>query len=160
MACYTAIGNQNTSPTHSPTWKAFPTSCRNSKSRCRMRITTEKPGYLRKGGSEVAQLCPTLRDPVDCSLPGSSIHGILQTSVLECIAISSSGGSSRPRDRPESPTLQADSLLSEPSGNPDSWLFEGRSINQARKLHLLTFPPSLSSSSTRIAKNSRGLFLF
>ena len=34
--------------------------------------------------SEVAQSCPTLRDPMDCSLPGSSIHGILQARVLEC----------------------------------------------------------------------------
>ena len=31
-----------------------------------------------KSGSEVAQLCPTLRDPMDCSLPGSSVHGIFQ----------------------------------------------------------------------------------
>ena len=37
--------------------------------------------------SEVAQLCPTLRDPMDCSLPGSSVHGIFQASVLEWVAI-------------------------------------------------------------------------
>ena len=49
--------------------------------------------------SEVAQLCPTLCDPVDCSLPGSSIHGILQARILEWAAISLSRGSSRPRDR-------------------------------------------------------------
>ena len=36
-----------------------------------------------KSESEVAQLCPTLRDPMDCSLPGSSIHGIFQARVLE-----------------------------------------------------------------------------
>ena len=36
----------------------------------------------------VAQLCPTLSDPVDCSLPGSSIHGIFQARVLEWVAIS------------------------------------------------------------------------
>ena len=35
-----------------------------------------------KSESEVAQSCPTLRDPMDCSLPGSSIHGIFQASVL------------------------------------------------------------------------------
>ena len=40
-----------------------------------------------KNESEVAQLCPTLRDPMDCSLPGSSIHGILQARVLEWGAI-------------------------------------------------------------------------
>ena len=33
--------------------------------------------------SEIAQLCPTLRNPMDCSLPGSSIHGIFQARVLE-----------------------------------------------------------------------------
>ena len=36
-----------------------------------------------KGESEVAQSCPTLSDPVDCSLPGSSTHGIFQARVLE-----------------------------------------------------------------------------
>ena len=40
-----------------------------------------------KNESEVAQLCPTLSDPIDCSLPGSSIHGIFQTGVLELGAI-------------------------------------------------------------------------
>ena len=40
--------------------------------------------------SEVAQLCPTLRDPTDCSLPGSSAQGIFQARVLEWVAISSS----------------------------------------------------------------------
>ena len=40
-----------------------------------------------KGESEVAQSCPTLSDPMDCSLPGSSIHGIFQARVLECVAI-------------------------------------------------------------------------
>ena len=49
--------------------------------------------------SEVAQLCPTLCNPMDCSLPGSSIHGIFQARVLEWIAISFSMGSSWPRDR-------------------------------------------------------------
>ena len=39
-----------------------------------------------KSESEVAQLCPTLSDPMDCSLPGSSIHGILQARVLEWVA--------------------------------------------------------------------------
>ena len=37
--------------------------------------------------SEVAQSCPTLHDPMDCSLPGSSAHGIFQGRVLEWVAI-------------------------------------------------------------------------
>ena len=45
-----------------------------------------------KSESEVAQLCPTLCDPVDCSPPGSSIHGIFQARVLEWGAIAFSYG--------------------------------------------------------------------
>ena len=44
--------------------------------------------------SEVAQLCPTLCDPTDCSLPGFSIHRVFQARVLEWVAISFSRGSS------------------------------------------------------------------
>ena len=40
-----------------------------------------------KSGSEVAQSCLTLRDPMDCSLLGSSVHGIFQARVLEWVAI-------------------------------------------------------------------------
>ena len=43
----------------------------------------------------VAQLCPTLCDPMDCSPPGSSAHGILQARLLEGVAISFSRGPSR-----------------------------------------------------------------
>ena len=46
-----------------------------------------------------AQPCPTLCDPMDCSPPGSSIHGISQARILEWVAISYSRGSSRPRDQ-------------------------------------------------------------
>ena len=44
-----------------------------------------------KSESEVAQSCPTLGDPMDCSPPGSSIHGIFQARVLEWGAIAFSG---------------------------------------------------------------------
>ena len=46
----------------------------------------------------VAQLCPTLCDPVGCSPPESTVHGILQARILEWVAISFSRGSSWPRD--------------------------------------------------------------
>ena len=46
-----------------------------------------------KSESEVAQLCPTLSDPMDCSLPDSSDHGIFQARVLEWGAIAFSGRS-------------------------------------------------------------------
>ena len=47
----------------------------------------------------VTQSCPSLCDPMDCSPPGFSVHGILQVSILEWIAIPFSRGSSQPRDR-------------------------------------------------------------
>ena len=46
----------------------------------------------------IAQSCPTLCDPVNCSLSGSSVHGILQARILEWVAMPSSRGSSQPRD--------------------------------------------------------------
>ena len=50
-----------------------------------------------KSESEVTQSCPTLRDPMDCSLPGSSVHGIFQARVLEWVAIAFSRFFSRAR---------------------------------------------------------------
>ena len=47
----------------------------------------------------VAQLCTTLCEPVDCSLPGSSDHGILQARILKYVAIPFFKGSSPPRDQ-------------------------------------------------------------
>ena len=47
----------------------------------------------------VTQLCLTPCNPIDCSLSGSSVHGILQAIILEWVAISFSRGSSRPRDQ-------------------------------------------------------------
>ena len=49
--------------------------------------------------SEVAQSCPTFCNPMDCSLPCSSVHGIFQARIREWVAISFFRGSSRPRDR-------------------------------------------------------------
>ena len=49
--------------------------------------------------SEVVQSCPTVWDPMNCSLPGFSVHGIFQARVLEWVAISFSRGSSWPRDQ-------------------------------------------------------------
>ena len=48
----------------------------------------------------ITQSCSTLCDSMDCCPPGSSVHGIFQASILEWVTISSSRGSSRPRDRP------------------------------------------------------------
>ena len=54
---------------------------------------------LSESESEVTQSCPTLCNPMDCSLPGFSIHGIFQATVPEWVAISFSRVSSQPRDQ-------------------------------------------------------------
>ena len=65
------------------------------------------------------QLHPTLCDPMDCSLPGCSVHGVLQAGILECAANPFSRGYfPDPGIKPRSPTLQAVSLPSEPPGKP------------------------------------------
>ena len=57
----------------------------------------------------VAQPCPTLCDPMDCSLLGSSVHGILQARILEWVTFPSAGDLPDPGIKPGSPALQADS---------------------------------------------------
>ena len=57
-----------------------------------------------KGARYLLQLCPTLCDPIDCSLLGSSVHGILQARILDWIAMS-------PGDLPD-PGIEPTSLLS------------------------------------------------
>ena len=66
----------------------------------------------------VAKSYLAVRNPMDCGLPGSSVHGILQARILEWVAISSSRGSSDPGIEPGSPALQVGSLPSEPPGKP------------------------------------------
>ena len=66
----------------------------------------------------VAQLCPTLCDTMDYSLPGSSIHRILQARILERVAIPFFRDLPSPKIEPRSPSLQVDSLLFEAPGKP------------------------------------------
>ena len=63
---------------------------------------------------KVTQLCATLCDPMDCSPPGSSVHGISQSRILEWAAISFSRDLPDPGMKTRSPVLEADSLPSEP----------------------------------------------
>ena len=66
-----------------------------------------------------AQSCPTFCDPVDCSPPGFSVHGILQAGILEWVAMSSSKGSSQHKDRTHvcmSPALTSRFFNTEPPG--------------------------------------------
>ena len=66
---------------------------------CTIERPPDSSGDKGTSKSEVAQSCLTLCDPMDCSLPGFSIHGIFQARVLEWVAVSFSRGSSWPRDR-------------------------------------------------------------
>ena len=73
-----------------------------------------KTSHLRVGMCSVAQSCPTLCDPVDCSPPGSPVHGVLQTRILEWGPCPHPGDLPDPGIEPMSPkasALQADSLL-------------------------------------------------
>ena len=60
--------------------------------------TTTKNIILPCTWAKSCQLCPTLYNSVDCSLPGSSVHGIFQARILEWVALLSFRGSSWPRD--------------------------------------------------------------
>ena len=65
-----------------------------------------------------AQSCPTLFDPMDCSPPGYSVHGILQARILRWVAMPFSRGSSQPKYQTRSPALQANFFTAEPLGKP------------------------------------------
>ena len=69
----------------------------------------------------VMQLCLTLRKPMDCSLPGSYVHGFSRQEYWSGWPFPSPGNLPNPGIEPGSPTLQADSSLSEPPGNPPVW---------------------------------------
>ena len=64
----------------------------------------------RKKESEVTQSCLTLCDPMDCSPPDSSIHGIFQARILEWVPFPSPGDLPYPGIEPRSPALQVDAL--------------------------------------------------
>ena len=68
--------------------------------------------------SEIAQSCPTLCDPMDCSPPGSSVHGIPQARILEWVAISLFRGFSRPRDRTRVSGIAGRRFTVSHQGNP------------------------------------------
>ena len=66
----------------------------------------------------VTQSCPTLYNPIDCSLPGSSIHVVLQARTLEWITIPFPRGSSQPRDQIQVSCKAGTLFNTEPPGKP------------------------------------------
>ena len=84
------------------------------------------------------QLCSTLWDTMDCSPPDSSVHGILQARILEYLSCPPPGDLPNPGMEPGSPTLQADSLPSEPWITLIFFLISlGRSVKFHHELCLL-----------------------
>ena len=67
------------------------------------------------------QSCPTHCEPMDCSPPGSSVHGIFQAKLLEWVAIPVSQDLPNPGFEPRCPTVQVDSLPSETPRKPSKW---------------------------------------
>ena len=90
--------------------------------------------------AESLQSCPTLFDPMDCSPPDSSVHGILQARILEWIVIPSSRGSSPPRDGTWVSWVSCMTdwfFTAEPLGKPLSVLRDHFSLEwMVRKTHL------------------------
>ena len=81
--------------------------------------------YVQKGSLQcysgvgfVAQLCPTLCDPMDCNPQGSSVHGISQQEYWSGLPFPPPGDLPDPGIKPVSPGLQANSLPTEPRGSP------------------------------------------
>ena len=66
-----------------------------------------------------AQLCPTICNPLDCSLPDSSVHGILQAGILQCIVIPFPGDLPKPGMEPRPPTLWQTYYHLKHQGSPD-----------------------------------------
>ena len=102
----------------------------------------------------VVQLCPVLCDPLDCSLPGSSGHGISQARTLEWVSISSSRGSSRPRDRTHISYWQVGSLLLSNQESPSfnfRLVFQGPCCLQAFITHK-SLSSKLQSERIRLGK--------
>ena len=77
---------------------------------------------MTSGRCVVAKSCPILCDPMDCSLPGSSVHGTLQPRILEWVAISFSRDLPHTGIEPMSPALAGRFFTTEPPGKPDEWL--------------------------------------
>ena len=91
---------------------------------CRLFSVPSQPPFLTPAHCvlccrcSVAKSCPTLCDPMDCSPPGSSIHGISQARILGWVAIPFSRGSSRPRDRTHVCCITGGFFTTEPPGKP------------------------------------------
>ena len=112
-------------------------------SRVKRSLLPESPQLTWVHACSAAKSCSTLCDPMDCSPPGSSVHGIFQARILDWLAISSSKGSPLPRDwtSPVAPALAGRFFTTEPPGKPSSTdtrcLCLGPRVNQTKVFTLL-----------------------
>ena len=94
----------------------------------------------------VAQSCPTLCNPMDYSLQGSSVHGTFQTRYWSGLPFPSPGDLSHPAIEPRSPALPAGSLPSEPPGKPSSilgWMINNMvALTELSSYSIKYVPPS------------------
>ena len=74
--------------------------------------------------AKVAQLCLTFSDPMNCSLPGSSVHGILQARLLEWVAVPFSRRSSQPRNKTGVSCIAGEFFTIEPPREPQGCLLQ------------------------------------
>ena len=96
----------------------------------------EAPMGRLKAKAKVAQSCPILCDPMDCSPPGSSLHGIFQLRILEWVAISFSRGSSQPRDLTWASCIIRGFLTAEPPGKPFYCVIAGHNVSTIANIQL------------------------
>ena len=109
----------------------------------------------------VAQSYLTLCDPLDCSTPGFSVHGILQARILEEVAMPRTRGSSPSRDRTcisSGSCIAGGFFTTEPPGKPGTWHIKHSNCSRLKKQPLksqvpLSLPPSLLS----FRKNASGI---
>ena len=85
----------------------------------------------------VTKLCPTFCDSMNCSPPGSTVHGVFQARILEWVAISFSRGSPQPRIEPASSAWQADSLPLNHPGSPTGHYAIEYNFKQHKEAYLM-----------------------
>ena len=103
--------------------------------------------------AQLLQSCPTFCNPMDCSLPGSSVPGIFQARILEWVVMPSSRGASQPRDRncfSCNSCISGKFFTTEPLGKPSEWLLEVKHF-------CFTFMTSLSRKKPPIYHTDRSL---
>ena len=113
------------------------------------------PSPMQESESEVVQLCPTLRDPMDCSLSGSSIHGIFQARV-GCHCLLQSFGFQRAKSIPEERTILSTGKPPAPFRSP----LELPAPYSASKHHLVHLNMSLPAGMLSLTEQILNIYIY